>query len=176
MMPYLHDITWWLYILMILSALWGFGLFSWWWYKTVKESGERPSSMYMCFWLMFLGTLINSCISLYMRTHVVSLGFSSTFSFFSHWAWSARVLPETIAMMAVDFIMTYRIVFKKHLFKANGTHSIIVSDGKIGHAAIEDAKAEKVIIHGDKIKEVILKDAKVKVAVIIDAIVKEIER
>jgi hypothetical protein len=148
-MQYMTDITWWLYLASILAAAWGFCLFTWWGQKTWRATGERPSSVFICLWLIFMGELIDNSISLHMRMNVISMGFSSHFAFFRHWLWTARVLPELLAMMAIDYIMTYRVIFKKTVFKANGHKSIIVEEG-----IVEKGKVYQLVIKDAIVKEI----------------------
>jgi hypothetical protein len=148
-MMYIVDITWWLYLASIFSAAWGFFLFTWWGQKTWRITKERPSSVFICLWLLFFGELIDNGISLHMRSSVISLGFSHQYSFFRSYLWSARVLPELLAMIAINYIMTYRVIFKKTVFKKNGHRSIIVEEG-----IVEKGKVYELVIKDAIIKEV----------------------
>ena len=148
-MMYFADITWWLYVASILSAAWGFLLFAWWGQKTWRVTGERPSSVFICLWLIFMGELIDNSISLHMRSNVIGLGFTAIHPFFKSWIWSARVIPELMGMLAVDYIMTYRVIFKKTVFKANGHKTIIVEEG-----VVEKGKVYQLVIKDALIKEV----------------------
>lgn len=182
---YFADITWWLYVMSIISAAWGFILFSWWWVKTQRASHQRPTSVYICMWIIFAGELIDNLISLRMRSGVISLGFSHSYSFFRSWLWSARVTPELLGMVAIDFIMTYRIIFRKVLFKANGHKSVLVTGGFIEKAVLKDALLknaalnklilEKATLKEGHAEEMVIEKAKVDAAVLIDAIIHELD-
>lgn len=175
MMDYTNDLTFWLYILSILAALWGFCLFSWWGYKTWKVTKERPTSVFICLWLLFLGEMMDSSISAYMRAHAVSYGYSQAYSFFRSWAWTIRVMPILTAMIAIDYIMTYRILFHKTLFKSNGHKHIEVSGGTMEYAHLKDADPIEIKMVGKKIEDAVLRGAKIEIAVILDAMIKDIE-
>lgn len=83
-------------------------------------TGERPSSIFICMWFIFLGVALNNSISLYMRINSLEKITGQTDIFVNSWLWSMRVVPELLGMTAVAGIMTYRVLFKKTLFKANG--------------------------------------------------------
>jgi hypothetical protein len=171
---YIVDPTWWLYVASVLAAAWGFVLFSWWWIKTWKITGERPSSVFICLWLVFLGEFLDSSISVHMRSNVISLGYANAHSFFRSWLWSARVIPVLLGMTAIDIIMTYRIMFKKTVFKANGHKKVEIKGGTVEYAHLKDAEPVKLEISGKRVEVAILRKATNEVVVVLDAIVKEI--
>lgn len=109
-----------LYGFSFLAALWGFTLFSWWWMKTWRLTRERPSSIFICLWMIFFGEILDNGMSFYMRRSIINSNLDDTNLFFNTWMWPTRVVPILVALLAVDVIMTYRIIYKKHLFKANG--------------------------------------------------------
>ena len=175
MMNYLNDVTFWLYIASIVASAWGFGLFSWWGQKTWRTVGERPSSVFICLWILFFGGMVDSSISAYMRSQVVGLGYSQAYSFFRSWAWTIRVLPVLIAMIAIDIEMSYRILFHKTAFKKNGHKAYQIKGGKIDHIHLKDAEPVELKISGKRVEVAILRKATNEVAIILDAIITEVE-
>jgi hypothetical protein len=170
---YIHDVTWWSYIANLVSALWGLGLFSWWWVKTQRITHERPSSVYMCLWVIFLGESWDAFMSLYMRGIVLNLHLNTVQPFFMSWIWTMRTLPIILGMFIIDFLMTYRIIFKKTVFKANGHKTIFVEEGQIANALITNAEIEE--LHLYRMVDAHIKSGTIKLAVIYDALIKDMD-
>ena len=125
--------------------------------------------------MIFLGEMIDSSISSYMRANVVSLGYSQAYSFFRSWAWTIRVMPVLAAMIAIDYVMTYRILFHKTVFKANGHRHVEIAGGTVEYAHLKDAEPVELKIAGKKVEVAILRKATNEVVVVLDAVIKEID-
>jgi hypothetical protein len=107
MADYLRDPTIWVYLVTLLIAFYGAGLFSWWWIKK-----GRASSVFAYVTFIFLGEIMESGMSLYARVLRIGYGQSAHEAFTSCALWPTRKLVTILALAFIVTHMSYR-AFRK---------------------------------------------------------------
>jgi hypothetical protein len=99
MADYLSDPTIWVYLVTLLIAFYGVGLFSWWW---IKKGSASSVFAYVTF--IFLGEIVESSMSMYARVLRIGYGQSAHEAFTSCAIWPTRKL---VTMLALAFIVIH---------------------------------------------------------------------
>ena len=107
MADYLSDPTIWVYLVTLLIAFHGVGLFSWWWIKK-----GRASSVFAYVTFIFLGEIVESGMSLYARVLRIGYGQTAHEAFTSCALWPTRKLVTMLALAFIVIHMSYR-AFRK---------------------------------------------------------------
>ena len=107
MADYLSDPTIWVYLLTLLIAIYGVGLFTWWW---IKKGSASSVFAYVTF--IFLGEMVESSMSLYSRVLRIECGQAIHEAFATGYLWPARKLVTMAALAFIVIHMSYR-AFRK---------------------------------------------------------------
>lgn len=97
------DATFVQYFIAVLVAVYGSGLFTWWWAKH-----QKASFVFMCVTMMFVGDIIERSIQLYaryIRLTTCTVDFSATSP-----VWAYKGLVSTLVSFAVVIYMTGRVL------------------------------------------------------------------
>ena len=98
-----------LYIIITITAVYGSGLFIWWWIKQ-----GQASAIYMYVTLFLIGSAIEHGVEGYVR-YIHLLQGESAMGLFQHcWVWAARLYVWLIAIVAIVIHMSYRAFIQRY--------------------------------------------------------------
>ena len=105
--PISGDWTMWMYLLHALTAMYGAGLFTWWWIRSGKAS-----RVYMCVTILFAGEFCAVIIEAYARAIFFIFGADALADFIrSNVLWSWRHVVILAALIALTFHMSIRLFY-----------------------------------------------------------------
>lgn len=102
----------WLYLLIVILSLYGFGLFVWWWKKMGKAS-----AVYKYITFLLLGIAMEHSVNLYARVCLHHGCYKKLINCITSTIWSARLYLVIICIGFIVFHMSYRAFFKKIYMK-----------------------------------------------------------
>lgn len=104
----LTDLTLWMYALISIVSLYGFGLFAWW----MWINGWRASSMYVYIMLLFAGELI--CHGTNFRARSLrDIDYAAYTEFLSSTWWSCRLVIILAILICIVTHMSYRAFWQR---------------------------------------------------------------
>ncbi len=100
-------------ICLFLTCLYGFILFSWWWYKL-----RKASTVFICVTFMFLSLLVDSGYSIlaYQYLFLHNIEFLDD-PMFSTILWKVRSTPLFLTVFVIVVLMTIRVIKNRDLIK-----------------------------------------------------------